>query len=461
MLALAVEYLSGQVYAADFRDRNQAEWPPHPARLFSALAATCYEADLGWEALDALRWLECQGTPALHHGAAHPRATPVAYVPVNDDTGAKVLPERRTRQPRTFPCAVPDEPKVYFLWPDAEPSVAQRALLAMIAARVTYLGSSRSLVQVSLCEQPPAPTLIPDETGECVLRVAGAGRLAELDELFALGRRPTSGLLQPYRRSTEPDTPAVTVTPSLFGDFLAFRRTAGPALPLEAALALSNAARNAVLGLAGDAAPAVLHGHGQQPHVAWAPLSFVDHEYADGRLLGLAVLLPEAITPADRRLVLRALGQLRRIGLPGGRLWEVEPAGPDAPRTLWRRTWTRPARIWTTVTPMILDRFPDDRRASRSLAAIIAKACRDVGCPNPESVSASRAGMLRGVPPSSRFPVRRQAGEPRRPYTHVTLRFAQPVAGPLLLGAGRYFGLGLFRPTTDFARFGERSDERG
>ncbi|TVR67368.1 MAG: type I-U CRISPR-associated protein Cas5/Cas6 [Candidatus Competibacteraceae bacterium] len=172
--------------------------------------------------------------------------------------------------------------------------------------------------------------MIPDETGECVLRVAGAGRLAELDELFALGRRPTSGLLQPYRRRLEPDTPAVTVIPSLFRDLLAFRRTAGPALPLEAALAPSNAARNAVLGLAGDTAPAVLHGHGQQPHVAWVPLSFVDHEYADGRLLGLAVLLPEAITPTDRRLVLRALGQLRRIGLPGGRLWEVEPAVPAA-----------------------------------------------------------------------------------------------------------------------------------
>jgi CRISPR-associated protein Csb2 len=33
--------------------------------------------------------------------------------------------------------------------------------------------------------------------------------------------------------------------------------------------------------------------------------------------------------------------------------------------------------------------------------------------------------------------------------THVRLTFAEPVGGPVLLGAGRYVGLGLLRPERD------------
>ena len=44
MLTLEVEFLLGRYAAADFRDREQPEWPPHPARLFSALVAAAYES---------------------------------------------------------------------------------------------------------------------------------------------------------------------------------------------------------------------------------------------------------------------------------------------------------------------------------------------------------------------------------------------------------------------------------
>ena len=37
-------------------------------------------------------------------------------------------------------------------------------------------------------------------------------------------------------------------------------------------------------------------------------------------------------------------------------------------------------------------------------------------------------------------------GEAPRLAKHVTLAFDRPVRGPVLLGAGRYFGLGLMRP---------------
>jgi len=39
-----------------------------------------------------------------------------------------------------------------------------------------------------------------------------------------------------------------------------------------------------------------------------------------------------------------------------------------------------------------------------------------------------------------------RAGKPARPQIHVHLRFAERVAGPVLLGAGRFLGYGLCRP---------------
>ena len=47
MLALEIEFLTGRYRATNFRERYAVEWPPHPARVFSALVATHYEAALG------------------------------------------------------------------------------------------------------------------------------------------------------------------------------------------------------------------------------------------------------------------------------------------------------------------------------------------------------------------------------------------------------------------------------
>jgi CRISPR-associated protein Csb2 len=54
---------------------------------------------------------------------------------------------------------------------------------------------------------------------------------------------------------------------------------------------------------------------------------------------------------------------------------------------------------------------------------------------------------LQGVPPSSAFaPPPARAGRPARVHFHVTLTFDQKIAGPVLLGAGRFRGYGLLAP---------------
>jgi CRISPR-associated protein Csb2 len=92
MLALEVEFLLGRYAATDFRDRERPEWPPHPARLFSALVAAVYDSGLGESARAALLWLESLPAPHICAEEAPAAPTPVTvYVPVNDPE-ADLLP---------------------------------------------------------------------------------------------------------------------------------------------------------------------------------------------------------------------------------------------------------------------------------------------------------------------------------------------------------------------------------
>ena len=189
MFVLAIRYLNGWSMAAeDGARKEQAEWPPHPDRVFMALAAAWFETGEEGEEAQALRWLEepeaTQGEPVTPHGkegeallwlqalpppavaasdAAY-RTIVTSYVPVNDDGGGKksspkteldrlrnkglaLMPEHRLRQPRGFPVAIPHDPTVRLIWRETEPG-DHHAALERLAAKVTHVGHSASFVQV-------------------------------------------------------------------------------------------------------------------------------------------------------------------------------------------------------------------------------------------------------------------------------------------------------------------------
>ncbi|MGZ8975757.1 type I-G CRISPR-associated protein Csb2, partial [Methylomagnum sp.] len=59
MFALALRYLNGwAMAAADGARKERAEWPPHPDRVFMALAAAWFETGQAADEGAALRWLE-------------------------------------------------------------------------------------------------------------------------------------------------------------------------------------------------------------------------------------------------------------------------------------------------------------------------------------------------------------------------------------------------------------------
>ena len=62
MLTIEVELLAGRYAATEHNDRSRAEWPPHPARFFSALVAALHDRDPADPAeREALLWLEQWG----------------------------------------------------------------------------------------------------------------------------------------------------------------------------------------------------------------------------------------------------------------------------------------------------------------------------------------------------------------------------------------------------------------
>jgi CRISPR-associated protein Csb2 len=328
-------------------------------------------------------------------------------------------------------------------------------VLAATAANVTYLGSSRSPVRVRLTDSPPAPNWLPDEAGEVVLRVPRKGRLEGLQWHFENGLRPPTGAFQRYRRGAAES--AAPVPGSVFGEMVVFRLAGPVPMELETTLRLTDVLRAAVMRRAQEAGgqvPEVLSGHDESgkpaldPHAVYVTLPFVSdtQRHADGRVMGLAVVLPRGLPTEDRRRLGRALARVDHLRVPGvGRL-ELERVTPEqaVPHNLRPDTWSRPCRRWASVTPVLLDRFP--RRNGRGTEAVIARGCGYVGLPQPAEVVADRHSPLHGVEPSFRFVTRRAGPAQARLCTHVRLTFEQEVRGPILLGAGRHFGLGLLRP---------------
>lgn len=306
MFALGIRYLNGwSMAAADGAKKEIAEWPPHPDRVFMALAAAHFEGERRASARAALEWLEALPPPAIAASGSEERTPVTHYVPVNDATlpafdpdevaqvsdaqlrdGLSLLPGHRSRQPRQFPVAIPHEDTVHLIWPEAESSAELRSALEALCAEVSCIGHSASLVQMWVTDKVPVAAWMPVETHlcECQLRVPTAGRLRALETAYdeavqsswielaralegATGklakqlkaerkqrfddrppvpRRPPNGFWAHYARP-KPD-PVAELSGSVFSPrILMFRQIAGTRLGLESTLLLTKTLRDCLL----------------------------------------------------------------------------------------------------------------------------------------------------------------------------------------------------------------------
>lgn len=171
-LTIAWEYLTGYAVATDPSTRDRAEWPPHPARVFMALAAAWFETeppgtgDKGrddWTAEGtALRWLETLGDPEMLLPVVDPcsvRSNVTFYVPVNDRAGPAAATLQscpaitRSKQPRSFPRIWVGHQSCFLRWPNTEDVEIHRAALDRLCHKVTRLGHSSSLVSMRVADE--------------------------------------------------------------------------------------------------------------------------------------------------------------------------------------------------------------------------------------------------------------------------------------------------------------------
>jgi CRISPR-associated protein Csb2 len=193
----------------------------------------------------------------------------------------------------------------------------------------------------------------------------------------------------------------------------------------------------------------------QQPHIAFLPLAHVGHEHADGHLLGVALALPRSIAASQIGHRLNAVAGYTTEGrhtpfriYSGSRFeWTVELELRDFPPVaLQSAIWTRASARWATVTPVVFDRHLK-RKDIEQAPTVVADACERIGLPRPTQVALAPVSLHVGVPHSRDFPpMVRKSDNGRMYHTHAVLTFAEPVVGPVLIGAGRYLGYGLCRP---------------
>jgi CRISPR-associated protein Csb2 len=463
MFALRVTYLTGRVYSSAFDDgddKREPEWPPHPSRLFSAFVAAWGDSGMDEELRSGLEWIEQQGPPTIYAGDCTPRKVVQAFVPVND---AMTLPEDRPRKPRTFPNAALSTPDVYFVW-DSTPPTDALAAIERILERTSSLGHSSSLIAAEIVDRVPDErwtVWIPNASEGLRLRVPYPDRLNELIERYerfskdpSKVHRPSRGKTTLYARPAEPrrETPQ-----GVFDRMIILRRDAGPRGSLRSALSVVTAFRGALLKLAPQPVPEFLSGHApestpenpvrsERPHVSLVALPFAGAPHATGDLMGVAVLLPGTLTNKEREICWAAIGKIENLRMPWGS-WEVSVVdAEESRRTLLPDTWSRPHHIWSTVTPFVFDRYPKDPYGEEA-ERIVLEAFVRVGLPEPEEVQLHYNAWHSAVPKASAFPAASaRSGKPQRYHNHVWARWDRPIRGPVVAGAGRYYGYGLFRP---------------
>ena len=192
MLSLGIRYLTGWAVASDVDNRGRAEWPPHPSRVFMALAAAHFETGEDPDERAALEWLEQQAAPEIKAPEYNERAAITQFVPVNDVAGPSTAPIHsalgfsRKRQPREFAKAWIDDDSVFLSWPEVDAGQHFSAF-QRLCEKVTRIGHSASLVQMwASKEKPGVPAnWLPDET-RCTerFRVAFPGTLRYFERRF-------------------------------------------------------------------------------------------------------------------------------------------------------------------------------------------------------------------------------------------------------------------------------------
>ncbi len=482
------------------RYHGTGPWPPAPARLFQALVAGAgLSGPLPPEACRALEWLEARPGPWIGAPVAISGQRLRWFVPQNDADAVQADLNRLGKirsgkwvQPRLFARDIP----LFYAWSvsaGVEDVAAARAV-AGLADHLYQLGRGIDLAWAwadileaaaweHLLSTYPGRVHRPTPGGREGLALAcpQPGSLESLrarhramGERFGTRQRgrvrstvwtqpPPARFARvvydgaPFRRVYElrgaaaADAPFVPHDPERVTALVVAIRDGAVARLTTALPELRDTVRRSLVGRRPDGSDAAPPG----ARVRLVPLPSAGHAQADGRIRRVLVEVPAAC-PLDAGDVDWACSGLVLAEPALGLDVALQPA---ADGSSWEARYAVAASVWQTLTPAALPFVPpgsggDDPRAGPRV---------DGGIPRRGRAAAAVLQALRHVGVRSRVASLRVQREPffsgglrAEAYAsprfdggrlwHVEVTFAEPVAGPVVLGDGRFLGLGVMLP---------------
>lgn len=505
-LHLSVTFIDATFHGR--RDGGVPEWPPSPLRLFQAIVAAAAmrwrKPEFADHAVPGLRWLEEQPPPTIIAPASVDSSPYRLSVPNNAmDIVAKAWVRGNTSgegdaNPATHramktvrPIRLQNGATVHYLWelPTSPPdevigfieflSAAIRSVVALGWGIDLVAGNGR-VSSESEADSIPGDRWIPiNDSAHDGLRVAIKGTLAAVVQRHDafLNRLPSPSAFNPvpplsafrtvgYRRATDPAARPFAAFQLLKPDASGFRpfdvgrhaRTVAGMVRHAAA----QAARDT--GWSEDRIASFVLGHGESASdrkhvpVGLRRFAYLPIPSLEGRGAGRT-----RVVGSIRRVVITTLAEgcdreidWARRALSGMELIDERNSQPTALLSLLSTSdgmigdYTRSAVTWSTVTPVVLPGFDD--RDSRKAELLLRKALRQAGFSDLLARYAVLDWRKVGYWSGTELPKRQMVPEYLRCFStyHVRISWrdgngvAIPVPGPIIVGGGRYTGLGLF-----------------
>lgn len=507
MLAIAFRFPAWRYHATPWgRHVNEAdvEWPPAPWRILRALIATWHRKT------DHERYPESLLETLIEHLSG---ALPVYHLPPAIRAHTRhYMPVREGKQDKkvlifdAFVRLEPDE-KLIVCWPDIDLPTDETQLLDALLRNTGFLGRAESWVEAQLLDhwdgEPnchPSELAVNTETGEALdpvrliapvcpaeygpwrtEMVAAHGLDAKklkkpqqqirdtlperyIDALrletgdiqqagwscppgarFITYQRPYACFTpQPRRRPAKSASPAYITTVRL--------ALAGKPLPrIEDAVRIGELVRVAAMHKADkmtgtNGVPTVLSGH-DMPEDNRHGHAFYLPEDGDGD-----GLIDHILIHADNGLsgpALHALDRITRLWESGGAEWQVLLEQYGAANEIQGSRYLESAKEWVSATAYL---HPWFRKKNFTIADQIRRECRERGLPEPQIEplpNITIKGRERRPIHFHRFRNKRGLTQPDTQGNFWRLTFSEPVRGPLALGFGCHFGLGLFHPVVE------------
>ena len=477
------------------------EWPPSPARLFQALmAGVARGSEVEPATQNALDWLEVLPPPVIVAPRGIPGQMYANYVPSNDldselgkggffnlDSAVASTRVKKSMRPTLFDVESP----LLYLWP-FDGDCTHASALCMIAKKLYQLGRGIDMAyaEAAIIDEPAVeglhfghggivyrPTrggmsgqfLLCPQSG---LRKSLTSRFQNMQKFFRAGgtnRKPTQVIVQPPRPRLSKVAYNAQPRSFVFELIVSDKRAAFVSTPLQAAAELVAEVRDKAANCLSAAVPDLatdveryLVGRGatdvdKTARVHIVPLPSIGHEHADMAIRRIAVYVPQSCPLVEEDIVW-AFSQVAWVDSDGVIVKELQKADDTSMADRFERT----GQLWQSVTPLALPQarrrrikqtgqIDEAKGSAERMAEEMQAAVAIRGALRHAGIKASIAEVQAQREPFYRRGVRSElfaAGTrfPKETLWHVKVLFSSPIQGPVLLGDGRYLGLGLMQP---------------